>query len=84
MTVAGDIEAALADAVADAWMTARRPDGLAKAERRAERETVRKAAREVMAERVTPVLMRIASLTERVEWLEQRQAQDAAGFGGGA
>jgi hypothetical protein len=81
--VAGDLEDRLADAIADAWMTMRRPAGLAKAERNAERGMVRKAAREVVGELVTPHFVRLASIAERIEWLEQQQAERSAGYGGG-
>jgi hypothetical protein len=75
--VAGDLEDNLADALAMAVVRAvRARGGLAKADSAALRKQARGAAREVMGETVTPVLMQQASLAERIEWLE-------AVYGGG-
>lgn len=80
--VAGDVEDKLADAFADAIVKAVRPGGLAKSDASALRKSARQAAREVIGEKVTPALVKLASLTERVEWLEERRARDAARWGG--
>ena len=83
--MAGDLEERLSDALADAVARAvRAQGGLRKADAPALRKQARGAAREVMGETVTPVLVRLASLAERLEWLEQQQAERSAGYGGGA
>lgn len=86
--MAGDLEDEFADALTAAVVRATRvPAGLAKADAAALRKATWRAvwplAREASAEVVTPLMVRLSSLRERIEWLE-RQAQDAAGFGGGA
>lgn len=82
--MAGDLENALADAVAGAVVrVARVPGGLRKSGTAALRKQARGTAREVAGELVTPVRVRLASLAERIEWLEEQQREHAAGYGGG-
>ena len=82
--MAGDVEDRLADALAGVVVLAvRARGGLAKSGASALRKQARGLAREVMGETVTPVLVRLASLAERLEWLEQQQAERSAGYGGG-
>ena len=86
--MAGDIEAELADEITRAVIKATRmPAGLAKADaaalRKAHWRSVWPVAREVVGETVTPALAKLAHLAERVEWLEERQAQGTARYGGG-
>jgi len=82
--MAGDLEDRLADALAEAVVrSVRARGGLAKSGASALRKQARGLAREVMGETVTPLLMRQASLAERVEFLEQQQAAQAAQYGGG-
>lgn len=81
--MAGDLEARLSDAVAEAVVrSVRAQGGLRKADASALRKQARGAAREVIGETVTPVLVRLASLGERVEWLEEQQRAAVCGGGG--
>lgn len=84
--MAGDAEKRFAAAVADAVVkSARHPGGLAKSGKpRGLRKAARKAGREIAGESLTPLLVRLASISERIEYLEERRAQDAARFGGRA
>jgi len=82
--MAGDLEDRLAAGFAEAVVRAvQAQGGLRKADASALRKQARGAAREVMGETVTPVLVRLASLAERIEWLEAQQRERAAAHGGG-
>jgi len=90
--MAGDLEDAMADALAEAAVRFARSQGaLSKSGASEFRKTARQSAREVMGELVTPHLVRLASLAERaelaslaerIEWLEVQQADREVRYGG--
>jgi len=78
--VAGDIEDGLADAIANEVVRCLRvPGGLRKADAAALRKSAREAARGVVAEMVTPLLVKLASIAERIEWLEEQSGGGSRG-----
>lgn len=74
----------MADAVAEAQVRFARSQGALSKSGAAEfRKTAWQAARKLIGELVTPHLVELASLAERVEFLEQQQAERMAQYGGG-
>ena len=85
--MAGDIEDEFADALTAAVVKATRmPAGLAKSDAAALRKATWRAvwpvARAAATETVSPLMAKLANLTERAEFLEEQQRQRAAGNGG--